>query len=326
MADASIRPDSEQGTRRASVQGDGVDLAVFARGDSERPTLVFVHGYPDTHAVWHRVIDRLADDFHCVSFDVRGAGASTRPRAARAYRMSRLAADLAAVIDWASPEAPVHLVGHDWGSIQSWEIVTDPAFAARLAGFTSISGPCLDHAGHWLRAQHRTDPAGLRRQLRKSWYIAALHVPLLPWHGPLGARWPGTLAGLEGERLPTSATLARDGSHGAKLYRANMLARLMRPRDRHARCPVQVIVPRRDAFVGPGFAEGLGRWVADLEVVPVDAAHWAIQTHPDTVAGHCRAFARHHLPAPAQPVAKASAQTGDGEQTAAHRTHDAPHG
>ena len=316
---------SEQDRRRATIRGEGVDLAVFARGEPDRPTLVFVHGYPDTHAVWDRVIDRLADDFHCVSFDVRGAGASARPRPTRAYRLSRLAADLIAVIDWASPDAPVHLVGHDWGSIQSWEVVTDPAFAGRLAGFTSISGPCLDHAGHWLRAQRRSDPSGLRRQLRKSWYIAALHVPLLPqlaWHGPLGARWPHTLAALEGERLPTSATLARDGAHGAKLYRANMLPRLMRPRDRRARCPVQIVVPQRDAFVGPGFVDDLGRWVADLEVVRIDAAHWAIQTHPDTVADHCRAFARGHIAAPSEPAP----QTGPKRQSPAHRTQEASHG
>lgn len=295
MPDAPNKPTTHAtAPRTAIVRGDGVDLSATAQGDASHPTIVFVHGYPDTSAVWDRLIERLADDFHCVRYDVRGAGASDHPRRTSTYRLAHLEADLAAVIDWASPNTPVHLVGHDWGSIQTWEAVTDPALASRIAGFTSISGPCLDHAGYWLREQRQADPKRLRRQMRKSWYIAAFHVPLLPWlawHGPLGARWPRTLAGLEGESLPVADTLARDGSHGVKLYRANVLPRLLRPRERHAQCPVQVITPQRDAFVGPGFVEGLDRWVSDLRVVPIDAAHWAIQTCPERMAAHIRDFA-----------------------------------
>ena len=45
----------------------------------------------------------------------------------------------------------VHLVGHDWGSLQGWEAVTTDHMAGRIASFTSMSGPCLDHAGWWIR-------------------------------------------------------------------------------------------------------------------------------------------------------------------------------
>jgi hypothetical protein len=78
---------------------------------------------------------------------------------------------------------PFHLVAHDWGSIQCWEAVTDPANAARLASYTSISGPCLDHV---FRA-----PTNFRQTL-KSWYIAFFHLPLVPqlvWR--LGGAAPG---------------------------------------------------------------------------------------------------------------------------------------
>ena len=52
-----------------------------------------------------------------------------------------------AVVDAVSPERPVHLVGHDWGSIQAWAAVTDPSLGDRFASFTSMSGPSLDHVG-----------------------------------------------------------------------------------------------------------------------------------------------------------------------------------
>ncbi|GAB3681229.1 alpha/beta fold hydrolase [Salinisphaera aquimarina] len=297
-----------------SIRGDGVQLACHSRGDSSAPTLVFVHGYPDTHAVWGPVIDVLSQTFHCVSYDVRGAGASTRPRATRAYLLAYLEADLRAVIDWASPDAPVHLIAHDWGSIQSWEAVTDPRLADRIASFTSMSGPCLDHVGHWLRGQWQTDRPALKKQARRSWYIAAFHVPLLPsliWRTVLVRRWPTISKRLEGQSLPVNPTLAQDGAHGIKLYRANVAARLFKPRARTAQCPVQLITPLRDAFVGPGFAHGLERWVEDLTVTPIDAAHWAVLTHPQSIAEHCVRFIRRHGPAsPTLPAAQSPARPG----------------
>lgn len=300
--DANAPPSNESVT----IRGAGMDLACQACGPADRPVLIFVHGYPDNHAVWDGVIDELGDDYRCVCYDVRGAGRSSRPIATRAYTLDLLEADLRAVIDWASPDAPVHLIAHDWGSIQTWEAVTDPALAARISSFTSISGPCLDHVGHWLRQQWRDDRAGLLAQLRKSWYVFAFHLPLLPallWHGVLGRRWPAIAERLEGQALPVNPTRARDGAVGIRLYRANVFARLRRPRARHAQAPVLIITPLRDAFVGPGFADGLDAWVASLTVTRIDAAHWAIQTHPQAIAEHCRRLVEHH--SAAAPIAAA---------------------
>ncbi|MGJ5804440.1 alpha/beta fold hydrolase [Streptomyces europaeiscabiei] len=96
--------------RRITVDGaDGVELAAYQWGASTAPPVVLVHGYPDTSDVWRPVAERLADRFHVTAFDVRGAGASYRPRGLRAYRMSRLEADLEAVLDAVSPDRPVHL-------------------------------------------------------------------------------------------------------------------------------------------------------------------------------------------------------------------------
>jgi len=51
-----------------------------------------------------------------IAYDVRGAGASSRPRDDRAYDLTVLADDMTAVIDAVSPGRPVHVVGHDWGA------------------------------------------------------------------------------------------------------------------------------------------------------------------------------------------------------------------
>ena len=56
-------------------------MELFARtgGDGAKPPLLLLHGYPQTHAMWHRVARLLADDFSLVVPDLRGYGDSTKP-------------------------------------------------------------------------------------------------------------------------------------------------------------------------------------------------------------------------------------------------------
>lgn len=293
----------------AVIDGDGgVRLACYAQGPEDAPIIIFIHGYPDSAHIWNPVVAELTDTFRCVRYDVRGAGRSERPKNTSDYGLAHLQGDLAAVMDWASPERAVHLVAHDWGSIQTWESVTDPAMSDRIASFTSISGPCLDHAGQGMRDQWRRNRPALVRQLRKSWYIAAFHIPLLPqiaWKTVLGKRFPDTLTRMERQPLPVSPTLVEDGIHGIKLYRANVAKRLLKPRARYAQAPVQVIVPAHDPFVGPSFVNGLDRWVKQLSVEHIKAGHWVIQTRADEIAQLVARFIERQPPADS-PVARTS--------------------
>jgi pimeloyl-ACP methyl ester carboxylesterase len=275
------------------VQSEGVELAVFERGDRAAPTIVLVHGFPDTHRVWDDVVPLLAEEFHVVTYDVRGAGASTAPRGLAAYRLPVLARDLIAVIEAVSPDAPAHVVAHDWGSIQSWEAVTTPG--APIASYTSISGPCLDHVGHWLR---RRPTARHVRQLLHSWYIAAFHLPLarFAWRHVVGPRWHRAVRRLDGVALPVSPTIVRDGVHGISLYRANFIPRLRAPRVRRTDVPVLLVQPLLDRYVTPDVMEDVERWASNVRRRTLDAGHWAPVTHARAVAvlvaGHVNAHSR----------------------------------
>ncbi|WP_433338338.1 SDR family oxidoreductase [Spirillospora sp. CA-294931] len=283
---------SGTGITTGTVRGDGVDLAVYEQGDRSGPTVLLVHGYPDTHAVWDEVAERLAERHHVVRYDVRGAGASSRPAGREHYAFERLMADLRAVLDATSPGRPVHLVGHDWGSIQSWEAVC--TMPERFASFTSMSGPCLDHVALWTRRHaSRPSPGNIRRGLGqglRSWYIYLFQTPLLPelaWRAGVGR--PFTKALELGEGVPAreghpARTLAKDGAAGVGLYRANMLQRLRRPQERRTDVPTQVIVPERDLFVSPHLVRGLAGHVPNLSLRPVPAGHWVVRSHPDVVA------------------------------------------
>ena len=284
------------GATEHRVSAGDVELDVVEAGDATRPTLVFLHGYPDCKQVWEPVMSRLADRYHVVAYDVRGAGRSTAPAPRpENYLLERLEDDILAVLDALAPYGPVHLVGHDWGSVQGWEFATSSRLCGGLASFTSISGPCLDHFGLWLRARlrrptlrHLVQAAG---QGMRSWYVYAFQVPRVPellWRGPLGRHWPALRRAME--RLPAaddrpSATLPEDAANGTWLYRANVRPRMRHPRpDRVATVPVQLIVPLGDPYLSPNLYDDLDQWAPVLRRRTVRAGHWLPLTRPDELA------------------------------------------
>ncbi|MFF8191432.1 SDR family oxidoreductase [Streptomyces bobili] len=284
-----------KGARERRVRTGGIELCVAELGEAGRPTVVLVHGYPDSKEVWSEVASRLADRFHVVLYDVRGHGRSSAPRPLRGgFTLEKLTDDFLAVADAVSPGRPVHLVGHDWGSVQSWEFVTVERTKGRVASFTSMSGPSLDHFGHWINKRlTRPTPRRVGQLLgqgAKSWYVYLLHTPVLPelaWRGPLAKRWPGILRRLEkvpGGEYPTSS-LTSDAAHGAWLYRDNVRPRLRRPRlDAYAHTPVQLITPLGDAFLSAQLYDDLELWAPRLTRRTIPAKHWVPRTRPDQLA------------------------------------------
>ncbi|MFF4163794.1 SDR family oxidoreductase [Streptomyces sp. NPDC001741] len=287
--------------RERWVRTGGIELCVAELGDPAQPTIVLVHGYPDSKEVWSEVARRLADRFHVVLYDVRGHGRSTAPLPLRGgFTLEKLTDDFLAVADAVSPDDPVHVVGHDWGSVQSWEFATVERTRGRIASFTSMSGPCLDHFGHWIkRRMSHPNPrrvAQLLGQGAKSWYVYALHTPVLPelaWRGTLGRQWPRLLQRMEklpADGYPTSS-LPQDAANGAWLYRDNIRFRLRRPRpDAHAHVPVQLITPTGDAFLSPVLYDELDAWVPRLVRRSLPAKHWVPRTRPDQIASWVSEF------------------------------------
>ncbi|HCT81200.1 MAG TPA: hypothetical protein DGT23_32455 [Micromonosporaceae bacterium] len=254
---------------RRITMDDGVQLAVRETGNPNGPTVVCVHGFPDNSRLWDGVAERLASRFRVIVYDVRGAGQSDRPKETKAYLLERLAADLATVIQEVSPKEDVHLLAHDWGSIQVWHAL---GRGQKAASFTSISGPDLDRAGEWIRAQARRPRAWgrLAKQLASSTYIVFFQVPRA---AELASR-----AGLISRMLRRPVD-HDDFRHGLKLYRANMFRRLTRPRPAPVKVRTQILVPTRDRFVGAGIQNAEG-----ASIRSVDAGHWLPLSQPLFVA------------------------------------------
>lgn len=277
------------------ITSAGVELNVQVRGPDDGPVVVLVHGYLDNQAVWSRVVEDLQSDHRVVTYDVRGAGASTAPSSRDGYRLARLVDDLVAVIDHVAPDGrAVHLVGHDWGSVQLWGAVmreaNDARLRGRLASFTSISGPGLDQFGHFLLdgvRQGRYTQVAV--QLLHSWHIGAFQLPFLP--ELVFSRFGGRIrAGLEKSQHLRGhwddETFRADARRGVNLYRANRLSF----RWSKTSVPVQLIVPTKDAFLTPAMYADVTSFAPDLRRLDVVANHWVVLTQPQMVARAVRSF------------------------------------
>ena len=288
--------------RERTVPSGTTALAVYEHSAAvpSRPTVVLVHGWPDSAAVWDLVVPRLAERFHVVTYDIRGVGRSTAATERRPYALELLAGDLAAVIDAVSPHQPVHVVGHDWGSVQAWEHVLEPDAATRVASFTSLSGPNLDHLAVTMRRRSaRPTPRNLLPVLAqgmKSAYTVVLSTPGVRtaiWRlgfARIFRRWLRVSEGITADLGYPPESLATDAVASVGLYRTNIWRRLRHPRLRQTSIPVQLIVATRDRYVSPRSFAGLEEIAPDLRRREIDAGHWSPRTHPSDVADLIAAF------------------------------------
>jgi haloacetate dehalogenase len=122
--------------RRISV-GD-VTINTLLKGSG--PALLLLHGYPQTHVMWHKVAPSLAEHFTVVATDLRGYGDSAKPEGDEKHeRYSKrvMAADHAAVM--ASLGFDKFMVaGHDRGARVTHRLLLDHPERVRRAALLDI--------------------------------------------------------------------------------------------------------------------------------------------------------------------------------------------
>jgi NAD(P)-dependent dehydrogenase (short-subunit alcohol dehydrogenase family)/pimeloyl-ACP methyl ester carboxylesterase len=270
---------------------DEVRIAVYEEGNPDGPALVLVHGWPDSHVLWDGVVPQLADTFRIIRYDNRGAGESSVPKPVRAFAMDRFADDFAAVIADLSPDAPVHVLAHDWGSVGVWEYLSRPGSAERIVSFTSVAGPSADHYGGFIKDRLRQPYRPIR--FVRAVGLAARLTYWIPFSIPVLAPavmrrgFARRVQAIDSPGAPKyrGTGFDTDAANSLKIYRANSFRSTTRTRrDHYVAVPVQVICNYRDPVVRAHGYEDQHRWVPRLWLRGLKSGHWAPFSHPQALA------------------------------------------
>jgi pimeloyl-ACP methyl ester carboxylesterase len=219
------------------VSGDGgVGIEVAVAGPDDGEAVLFLHGWPDSHAVWRHQISALSEaGYRTIAPDLRGFGESDKPVEVEAYKVAHSVADMVAVLDACNVERAT-VVAHDWGAIVGWGLAAFvPDRVARLAALS---------VGH----PKAFGDAGFEQRMR-SLYMLLFNIPIVAeeWFTIFG---PQMLAS-HPDRNAVMAEQKRPGAMTAGFgwYRANAHPRTIvkpPPELPPVRCPVMGVWSSRD--------------------------------------------------------------------------------
>ncbi|NQW95196.1 MAG: alpha/beta hydrolase [Polaromonas sp.] len=133
--------------RSFEVNGASINARVSKTrlGDSQKPALLLLHGFPQSHVMWHRVAQQLAQNYFLVMPDLRGYGDSSKTPGLpdhSNYSKRNMARDMVLVMDALGIDS-FYLCGHDRGGRVAHRLAVD--YAARVKKLSVIDiAPTLD--------------------------------------------------------------------------------------------------------------------------------------------------------------------------------------
>jgi len=129
---------SDISTGLVRISANGYEFRARIAGiDQDGPTIILLHGFPVTSAMWEPLIMPLADaGYRVIAFDQRGYSPGARPNETSAYAIPNLVSDVFAIADAVGAEE-FHLIGHDWGSAIGWNTVIENP--DRVLSWTGLS-------------------------------------------------------------------------------------------------------------------------------------------------------------------------------------------
>ncbi len=259
----------------------GLQLRWYELGPSDRPAVLFVHGFPELAVSWSSQFAELAESYRLIAPDMRGYGGSGAPRAFWKYTLRTAAKDLIELLAHRGIER-AHLVGHDMGAAIAWEAVQ--RFPAAFRSLSILNGPCFPLM---LRHAHR--------QAGPSSYVWHMLVPF--WYSAVARRAPAYVLGKafhrdeEHRRLFTAELmdayakhLRRRGVPAVNYYRACVMLPTVRLRP--VKLPVRLIWGEIDPWVHEFFRkpETYARFVDEIDVVLLRGkGHFVQQQAPAAV-------------------------------------------
>lgn len=155
---------------RTSIHCHQITLNVLTAGPLDGKMVLLLHGFPERAESWTDQIHYLAElGFFVVAPDQRGYNESSAPDSIKAYKLNTLALDILFLVKHFRKDK-VMIVGHDWGAIVGWYLIT--FFPETFEKAVLASAP------HWhLFKKYLLSHS---KQILKSWYIFFIQIPILP--------------------------------------------------------------------------------------------------------------------------------------------------
>jgi pimeloyl-ACP methyl ester carboxylesterase len=250
---------------------NGIDLHYVEAGRG--PLIVLLHGFPEFWYSWRKQIPALAGaGFRVVAPDLRGYNESSKPPNVDDYRLTLVAADIAALIEQLG--APCILVGHDWGGITSWLLaMTRPELLRKLVILN------MPHPVPLLRELRRST-----RQKLKMTYQLFFRPPFFPerlmrWLLPLVLRKGGRFTREDLVEYKKAWRNLATRRAMANYYRAFGRNRgELRQHLRPINLPTLLIWGVREPVFLRETTEDFDEYVPNLRIVRVDRAGHFVQT------------------------------------------------
>jgi pimeloyl-ACP methyl ester carboxylesterase len=268
------------------VETNGISLHTRQAGPEDGPLVVLLHGFPEFWDGWHRQIEPLADaGYRVIVPDQRGYNRSDKPDGVASYHIEELVADVVGLIDAAGRETAA-VAGHDWGAAVAWWLAL--SHPDRIDSLTAVNVPHPTVMEETLR--HSLS------QLRKSWYMFAFQVPMLPEtiatanncrvlsRGLTNSSRPGTFSATDLQRYREAWTQPGALTAMINWYRAMGRYRPRPPREQVS-VPTLVMWGQQDEFLEPAMAEESLTYCDDGRVVTFPSAtHWVLHERPEETA------------------------------------------
>jgi haloacetate dehalogenase len=274
---------------------DTGEALIHVRHGGSGPPLLLLHGYPQTHAMWHLVAPVLAEDFTVVATDLRGYGESSKPPTTAdhwPYTKRAMARDQVAVMHALGFDR-FAVCGHDRGARVGYRLALDhPERVTRLAVLDVIpTGEVYLRADrefglgyyHWF---FLAQPAPLPERL-----IAADPDAYYGYHGAAALFASDALD--EYRRFATDPetihAMCEDYRAGATLDYAHDLAD--RNRRRRIACPVLALWGARWHLEDWYDVLAIWRdWAGDVSGRALDCGHYVAEERPEETLAELRAF------------------------------------
>lgn len=120
-------------------------ISIYGKRGGTGPYLLLLHGYPQTHHIWHLICDQLADTYTVILIDLRGYGQSSKPEGKEdhsTYSKREMAKDCINVIDTLSPNGArqnFFVCAHDRGARVAHKLMVDHPIRVRRAILLDIA-------------------------------------------------------------------------------------------------------------------------------------------------------------------------------------------